>query len=45
VLVRLGDGTLCACEIVGRDATGPGIVVDHPGWTTRMSVLPEQLVA
>lgn len=45
VIVRLADGTLMACEYVCRDQTGPGIVVDHPCWTTRMSVLPEQLVA
>ena len=42
-LVALQDGTLVPCQVIGRDAWGPGIVVDSPEWATRMSVPFDQL--
>ena len=43
-LVVLKDGTLVPCQVIGRSAWGPGIIVDSPGWTTSMSVPFERLI-
>lgn len=43
--VALIDGTQVPCRVIGRDISGPGVVVDTPAWSTAASVLPEQLRA